>query len=57
MTQQELATAINVAKSTTERLEAGITQANYQTLLSLSRTLDTPLIIDAKYDDHQIAKI
>jgi DNA-binding XRE family transcriptional regulator len=57
MTQQELATAINVAKSTIGRLEAGITQPNYQTLLSLSRALDTPLMIDAKYDDHHIAKI
>ncbi|WP_343751750.1 helix-turn-helix transcriptional regulator [Lentibacillus halophilus] len=57
MTQHELAAAINVAKSTIGRLEAGLTQPNYQTLLSLSRALDTPLTIDAKYDDRQIAKI
>lgn len=57
MTQQELATAINVAKSTIGRLEAGLTQPNYQTLLSLSRALDTPLTIDAKYDDRRIAKL
>nr|WP_255259878.1 hypothetical protein [Lentibacillus sp. CBA3610] len=38
------------------RLEAGLTQPNYQTLLSLSRALDTPLTIDAKYDDLKLRR-
>lgn len=57
MTQQDLATAINVAKSTIGRLEAGLTQPNYKTLLALSHALKSPLIIDANHDKHQIAEI
>ncbi|WP_240376889.1 helix-turn-helix domain-containing protein [Bacillus piscicola] len=57
MTQQELATAINVAKSTIGRLEAGLTQPNYKTLLALSDALETPLIIDANHGHHKTAEI
>lgn len=53
MSQQELATAINVAKFTFGRLEEGFTQPIYQTLLCLYRAYDTPLTIDVKYNDHQ----
>lgn len=47
MTQQDLANAINVAKSTIGRLETGLTTPNYKTLLALSDALQAPLIIDA----------
>ena len=50
MSQQELANQIGVSQSTIGRLEAGLTQPNYQTLLAISKALDTPLTIDAKYD-------
>src|SRR5699024_2893325 len=52
MSQQELANQIGISQSTIGRLglEAGLTQPNYQTLLAISKALDTPLTIDAKYD-------
>lgn len=57
MTQQELATVINVVKSTIGRLESGLAQPNYKTLLALSHALESPLHIDANHDKHYIAKI
>lgn len=57
MSQQELATALGVAKSTIGRLEAGLTQPRYSTLVALSRVLDAPILIDANYENHPMAKM
>jgi transcriptional regulator with XRE-family HTH domain len=44
--QQNLADAIGVAKSTIGRIEAGISNPSYITLLKISQALDTQFIID-----------
>ncbi|QQK77310.1 helix-turn-helix transcriptional regulator [Salicibibacter cibarius] len=53
MTQQDLANAINVTKSTIGRLEAGLTTPNYKTLLALSDALQAPIIIDANRESEK----
>jgi len=44
--QQNLADAIGVAKSTIGRIESGVSNPNYDTLLKISEALNTPIIID-----------
>jgi DNA-binding XRE family transcriptional regulator len=48
MSQQDLANAIGVAKSTIGRIEAGLTNPNSTTLWDISRALDAPIIIDGR---------
>ncbi|MCD8510095.1 MAG: helix-turn-helix domain-containing protein [Bacillus sp. (in: Bacteria)] len=46
MSQQDLANASGLPKSTVGRIEAGITSPNVSTLLKISQALNTPFIID-----------
>lgn len=49
MSQQDLATAIGVSKSTIGRIEAGITKnPGTKILMDISRVLDTQFIIDGR---------
>ncbi len=50
MSQQELANLAGVPKSTIGRIEAGITSPKVETLLKISKALETPFIIDGTTD-------
>ncbi|CAM3228478.1 helix-turn-helix transcriptional regulator [Filibacter tadaridae] len=50
MSQQNLADAAGIPKSTIGRIEAGITNPKVNPLLQISRVLDTPFIIDGTND-------
>ncbi|WP_404456630.1 helix-turn-helix domain-containing protein [Oceanobacillus kapialis] len=47
VSQQKLADAIGVAKSTIARIESGMTQPKTSTLYKISDVLNIPIIIDA----------
>ncbi|MCE7792385.1 helix-turn-helix transcriptional regulator [Salipaludibacillus sp. CUR1] len=46
ISQQELADRANIPKSTIGRIEAGLTSPKVETLLKISKALNTPFIID-----------
>ncbi|WP_117161704.1 helix-turn-helix domain-containing protein [Paraliobacillus sp. X-1268] len=46
MSQQKLADAAGIPKSTVGRIEAGLTSPKLETLLKISKALDTPFVID-----------
>ena len=50
MSQQELADLAGVPKSTIGRIEAGLTSPKVETLLKISKALETPFIIDGTSD-------
>ncbi|MGG6447664.1 helix-turn-helix domain-containing protein [Pseudobacillus badius] len=50
LSQQELADIAGIPKSTVGRIEAGLTSPRENTLLQLSKVLDTPFIIDGTAD-------
>lgn|SRR5690625_273667 len=50
MSQQDLADLAGVPKSTIGRIEAGLTSPKVDTLLRISKVLDTPFIIDGTID-------
>ncbi|MDC3414166.1 helix-turn-helix domain-containing protein [Aquibacillus sp. 3ASR75-11] len=56
LSQQQLADLAGVPKSTIGRIEAGLTSPKVETLLLLSKALDTPFIIDGTMDnnDHSL---
>ncbi|MBT2218643.1 helix-turn-helix domain-containing protein [Virgibacillus dakarensis] len=56
LSQQGLADLAGVPKSTIGRIEAGLTSPRVETLLQLSRALDTPFIIDGtnNSDNHNL---
>lgn len=45
ISQQQLANAIGVSKSTIARIESGVCSPNSQTLQRISDALDTPIVI------------
>jgi transcriptional regulator with XRE-family HTH domain len=51
MSQQDLAKAAGVAKSTIGRIEAGLISPNEETLFKISRALGVPLVIDGTRED------
>ncbi|PAV30757.1 transcriptional regulator [Virgibacillus profundi] len=50
MSQQKLADLAGVPKSTIGRIEAGLTSPKVETLLKISKALETPFIIDGTLD-------
>jgi transcriptional regulator with XRE-family HTH domain len=50
MSQQALADLVGVPKSTIGRIEAGLTSPKLNTLLQISKALETPFIIDGTMD-------
>jgi len=51
MSQQKLADLANIPKSTIGRIEAGLTSPRVETLLKISKALETPFIIDGALDN------
>lgn len=51
LSQQELADLANLPKSTIGRIEAGLTSPKVETLMKISKALETPFIIDGTMDD------
>jgi XRE family transcriptional regulator, regulator of sulfur utilization len=51
MSQQALADAIGVAKSTIEHIEAGLTTPNIETIFKISQVLSVPFVIDGMKKD------
>lgn len=51
MSQQNLAELAGVPKSTIGRIEAGLNSPKIDTLLQISKALDTPFIIDGTIDN------
>ncbi|MDQ0297896.1 transcriptional regulator with XRE-family HTH domain [Salibacterium salarium] len=51
MTQQELADLAGIPKSTIGRIEAGSTSPKVETLLKISKAIETPFIIDGTLDN------
>ncbi|SIS59575.1 helix-turn-helix transcriptional regulator [Salimicrobium flavidum] len=56
ITQQQLADAVGVAKSTIARIESGLTEPRESTLYSISRVLNTPLVIDGTNEGEDLIK-
>jgi transcriptional regulator with XRE-family HTH domain len=52
MSQQDLADLAGVPKSTIGRIEAGLTSPKVDTLLQISKALNTPFIIDGTMDNN-----
>lgn len=52
MSQQDLADSVGIPKSTIGRIEAGITNPKVNTLLQISKALDTTFIIDGTMDSN-----
>jgi transcriptional regulator with XRE-family HTH domain len=51
MSQQDLAKAAGVAKSTIGRIEAGLMSPNAETLFKISKALGVPFVIDGTMED------
>ena len=51
MSQQQLADLANIPKSTVGRIEAGLTSPKLETLLKISKALETPFVIDGTLDN------
>ncbi len=51
MSQQNLADLADIPKSTIGRIEAGLTSPKVETLLKISKALETPFIIDGTIDN------
>lgn len=51
MSQQELADSAGIPKSTIGRIESGSTSPKVETLLKISKALETPFIIDGTLDN------
>lgn len=51
MSQQQLADLADIPKSTVGRIEAGLTSPKLETLLKLSKVLETPFVIDGTLDN------
>ena len=56
LSQQQLADAVGVSKSTIARIESGLTEPREMTLSKISRELDTPLIIDGTKEGDDLIK-
>ncbi|MFD1414452.1 helix-turn-helix domain-containing protein [Oceanobacillus jeddahense] len=52
LSQQQLADLAGIPKSTIGRIEAGLTSPKVDTLLRISRALNTPFIIDGTIDNN-----
>jgi len=52
ISQQQLADLEGIPKSTIGRIEAGLTSPKVDTLLQISKALNTPFIIDGTIDHH-----
>lgn len=52
MSQQDLADLAGIPKSTIGRIEAGLTSPKVDTLLQISKALNTPFIIDGTMDNN-----
>ncbi|WP_280770652.1 helix-turn-helix domain-containing protein [Salipaludibacillus daqingensis] len=51
MSQQQLADLAEIPKSTIGRIEAGLTSPKLETLLKISKVLETPFVIDGTLDN------
>lgn len=54
LSQQKLADLVGVPKSTIGRIEAGITSPRLDTLLQISKALDTAFVIDGTNDQPDV---
>lgn len=51
LSQQELSDLAKIPKSTIGRIEAGLTSPKVETLLKISKALQTPFVIDGTMDN------